>query len=89
MKAEAEIKVAGMPALIATLGLVETERFLAAVSRNEFDNAQWRRSDLPEMDLRTLAREPNKLMPDFMGLPCLQIASPKKSDGETIKPQRR
>lgn len=30
-------------------GLVEAERFLAAVSRDKFDYAEWRRTGLPAM----------------------------------------
>ena len=41
MKTEAEIRLAGMQALIGALGLVETERFLAAVSRDKFNYTEW------------------------------------------------
>lgn len=37
MKTDAEIRMAGMQALIGLLGLVETERFLMTVSREAFD----------------------------------------------------
>ena len=59
MKTEAEIRVAGMNALIATLGLVETERFLMAVSRDRFDYTEWRRHGLPNLPLDELARLAN------------------------------
>jgi len=41
MKTEAEIRLAGMRALIGALGLVEAERFLAAVSRDKFNYTEW------------------------------------------------
>jgi len=66
MKSEAEIRMAGMQALIGALGLVETERFLMAVSREAFDYTEWRRHHLPAMPLEELARlanaESQKLM---------------------------
>jgi hypothetical protein len=67
MKSEAEIRMAGMQALISALGLVETERFLMAVSREAFDYTEWRRHHLPVMPLEELARlantEAQTLMP--------------------------
>lgn len=43
MKTEAEIRIAGMQALISALGLVEAERFMVAVSRDRFNYTEWRR----------------------------------------------
>ncbi len=59
MKTDAEIRVAGMNALIGALGLVETERFMMAVSRERFDYTEWRRHGLPELSLGELARLAN------------------------------
>ena len=59
MKTEAEIRVAGMNALIGALGLVEAERFLMAVSRERFDYTEWRRLGLPDLTLEELARLAN------------------------------
>ncbi len=59
MKTETEIRVAGMNALIGALGLVETERFLMAVSRERFDYTEWRRHGLPELPLDEIARLAN------------------------------
>lgn len=55
MKTEAEIRVAGMYALIGALGLIESERFLMAVSRERFDYTEWRRRGLPDLPLDELA----------------------------------
>jgi len=62
MKTEAEIRLTGMQALISALGLVEAERFLAAVSRDRFNYTEWRKTGLPEMSVEDLAREANRLM---------------------------
>ena len=59
MKTDAEIRVAGMNALIGALGLVEAERFLMAVSRERFDYTEWRRQGLPDLPLEELARLAN------------------------------
>lgn len=62
MRTEAEIRTTGMQALIAALGLVEAERFIAALSRDKFDYTQWRRTGLPDTDLETLAQQANQAM---------------------------
>ncbi len=61
MRTEAEIRWAGMNALIDVLGLVEAERFIAAVSRDRLDFSEWRRANLPSMSLDTLAVQANAL----------------------------
>ena len=61
MKTEAEIRMNGMQALIASLGLVEAERFLAAVSRDRFNYTEWRKTGLPEMSVEDIAHEANQL----------------------------
>lgn len=61
MKTEAEIRMKGMQALIRALGLVEAERFLAAVSRDKFDYTEWRRTGLPTMTIEEISAAANKL----------------------------
>lgn len=61
MKTEAEIRMKGMQALISALGLVETGRFLVAVSRDKFDYTEWRRTGLPEFAIEEIATAANKL----------------------------
>lgn len=61
MKTEAEIRMTGMQALIGALGLVEAERFLAAVSRDKFDYTQWRQTGLPSLSLQEIAQQANQL----------------------------
>jgi hypothetical protein len=60
MKTDAEIRLQGMQALIGSLGLVEAERFLMALSRDRFDYTEWRRHGLPRADLAELARKANR-----------------------------
>lgn len=62
MRTEAEIRTTGMQALIAASGLVEAERFIAALSRDKFDYTQWRRTGLPDTNLETLAQQANQAM---------------------------
>ena len=62
MRTEAEIRTTGMQALIAALGLVEADRFIAALSRDKFDYTQWRRTGLPDTDIETLAEQANQAM---------------------------
>jgi hypothetical protein len=47
--------------LISTLGLVEAERFVAALSRDRFNYTQWRRSGLPQMSVEDIALEANQM----------------------------
>ena len=61
MKTETEIRMEGMRALICTLGLVEAERFLIAVSRDRFDYTEWRRQGLPQLSIEELALAANTI----------------------------
>ncbi|MFM8444625.1 MAG: hypothetical protein ACKN9W_14965 [Methylococcus sp.] len=60
MKSDAEIRMTGMRALIAALGLVEAERFVAVMARDSFDYTAWRQHGLPDLPLETLAAEANR-----------------------------
>ena len=57
--------MAGMQALISTLGLVEAERFLMAVSRDRLNYTEWRRNGLPVMSLDALAQAANSAADDL------------------------
>lgn len=59
MKTDAEIRMQGMQALIGSLGLVEAERFLTALSRDRFDYTEWRRDGLPQLSIDELAQAAN------------------------------
>jgi hypothetical protein len=67
MKTEAEIRMAGMQALIGALGLVEAERFLVAVSRDKFDYTEWRKTGLPDMNIDEIAEAANQLADQMDG----------------------
>jgi hypothetical protein len=47
--------------LIGTLGLIEAERFLIAVSRDRFDYTEWRRHNLSQLSVEQFALAANKL----------------------------
>lgn len=55
MKTDAEIRQAGMRALIQSLGAVEAERFVASLSKDRFDYTEWRRAGLLETDIEALS----------------------------------
>ena len=57
MKTEAEIRAAGMRALIQALGTVEAEQFVAALTRDRFDYTEWRKTGLPDLGLETLSAQ--------------------------------
>lgn len=59
MRTESEIRLQGMQALIGSLGLVETERFLMAVNQDKFDYTEWRRTNLPSMSIEQIAAAAN------------------------------
>ena len=60
MRTESEIRVAGLRTLVASLGLVEAERFIAMLSREPFDYTEWRKTGLPDLELRELSRVANR-----------------------------
>jgi len=61
MKTESELRLDGIQALIRALGLVDAERFVAAVSRDHFDYTEWRQRGLPLLSLDALAAQANRL----------------------------
>jgi len=61
MRTDAEIRMQGMQALIGSLGLIEAERFLMALSQDQFDYTQWRQTGLPTLDVEQLAQAANQL----------------------------
>jgi hypothetical protein len=55
MKTDSAIRAEGMAALVAALGAVEAERFIASLSRERFDYTEWRRRHLPQMSVAELS----------------------------------
>ncbi len=60
MRTESEIRLQGMQALIGSLRLIETERFLIAVNQDRFNYTEWRRTGLPEMSVEQIAVAANQ-----------------------------
>ena len=60
MKTDSEIRAEGMAALVAALGPVEAERFIASLSRERFDYTEWRRRHLPQMSVPDLSEQASK-----------------------------
>ena len=60
MITDTEIKVKGFEVLVASMGLVEAERFIALVQRELFDYTKWREkgleTDLPVEEISRRAR---------------------------------
>ena len=44
MRTEAEIRMKGMKALIASLGIVDAEKFIALIHREPFDYTEWQKT---------------------------------------------
>jgi hypothetical protein len=55
MKTDTEIKCEGVQALIANLGKVDAERFVAILSREPFDYTLWQRDLWPEKTAREIS----------------------------------
>jgi hypothetical protein len=55
MKTDSEIKCEGIQALIANLGKVDAERFVALLSREPFDDTLWQRDLWPEKSVREIS----------------------------------
>jgi len=55
MKTDTEIKCDGIQALIAHLGKVDTERFVALLSREPFDYTLWQRDLWPQKTAREIS----------------------------------
>ena len=67
MTTETELRLQGMKVLIDALGLVETERFLAAINREKFDYTEWRKHGLPELSINEIAARANRLSGSLEG----------------------
>lgn len=61
MKAESELKLAGVRALIAALGPVDAERFIAGMHREPFDYTRWRRDQWKDATVAGLAEQARAL----------------------------
>ena len=55
MTSEIDIKTTGMRALIAALGDVDAEKFIALISREPFDYTLWRRTLWPDKNVEEIS----------------------------------
>jgi hypothetical protein len=56
MLTDSEVKVTGVDALVAALGEVQTEKFIALIQREPFDYTQWHRTLWPEKSIEDISR---------------------------------
>jgi len=64
MKTDLIVRLEAMEALIATLGIVDAERFISMVKRDTFDYTEWQRklwSDKSIEEIHALATEHEKM----------------------------
>lgn len=57
MKTDTAVRKEGMQILISHLGDVDAERFIALIAREPFDYTEWRQTNLPNEDIRTISRK--------------------------------
>ena len=70
MKTEAELKLAGVRALIAALGPVDAERFIAVLHREPFDYTRWRGDQWQDATVAGLAEQARALRARLATPPC-------------------
>ena len=56
MLTDAEIKAAGFRALVAALGDVQAEKFIALIQREPFDYTQWQRTLWAERSIEEISQ---------------------------------
>ena len=52
---DTELKLRGIEALIAALGMVQAERFVSLILREPFDYTQWQRDLWPDKSLEEIS----------------------------------
>jgi hypothetical protein len=61
MLTDTEIKMTGVDALVAALGEVQAEKFIALIQREPFDYTQWRRTLWPDKSVEEISEAAMKL----------------------------
>jgi len=61
MIADEELKVEGIRALIAALGVVQAEKFVSLLTRAPFDYSKWQASLWPDVGVEELSRDAMRL----------------------------
>jgi hypothetical protein len=56
MITDTEIRTAGFRALVAALGDVQAEKFIALIQREPFDYTQWQRTLWPDKSIEEISR---------------------------------
>lgn len=56
MLTDTEIKVTGVDALVAALGEVQAEKFIALIQREPFDYTQWHRTLWPDKSVEEISQ---------------------------------
>jgi hypothetical protein len=56
MLTDTELKTAGFRALVAALGDVQAEKFIALLQREPFDYTQWQRTLWPDRDVEEISQ---------------------------------
>jgi hypothetical protein len=56
MITDTEIKLAGFQALVAALGDVQAEKFIALIQREPFDYTQWQRNLWPDKSIEDISQ---------------------------------
>jgi hypothetical protein len=56
MRSDTEIKATGSRALVAALGDVQAEKFIALIQREPFDYTQWQRSLWPDKSIEEISQ---------------------------------
>jgi hypothetical protein len=56
MLTDTEIKAAGVNALVAALGEVQTEKFIALLQREPFDYTEWHRTLWPNQSIEEISQ---------------------------------
>ena len=61
MITDTEIKATGFRALVAALGDVQAEKFIALIQREPFDYTQWQRTLWPDKSIEEISQAAMKL----------------------------
>lgn len=53
---DSEIRQKGISALLAALGEVDAERFIALLNREPFDYTQWQKKIFPDLNVQAISK---------------------------------
>jgi len=57
MKSDIEVRHEGVKALMQVLGMVDAERFIALINREQFDYMEWRKTQWLDETVSSLAKQ--------------------------------